>query len=55
MQTPPGVILRNGHFEVTDWWRVIFNPSHPYRLLHMLIAAYLTVRHMAPPHLTAKI
>ncbi|MDB6008574.1 MAG: cytochrome ubiquinol oxidase subunit [Gammaproteobacteria bacterium] len=43
MQTPDGVVLRAGHFEVISWWRVIFNPSYPYRLAHMLIAAYLTV------------
>ena len=29
-------------FIVTDWWAVIFNPSFPYRLVHMLLAAYLT-------------
>jgi len=26
----------------TDWLEVIFNPSFPYRLTHMLSAAYLT-------------
>ena len=26
----------------TDWWAVIFNPSFPYRLVHMVLAAYLT-------------
>jgi cytochrome d ubiquinol oxidase subunit I len=25
----------------TDWWQVIFNPSFPYRLVHMALAAYL--------------
>ena len=25
-----------------DWWAVIFNPSFPYRLVHMVLAAYLT-------------
>jgi cytochrome bd ubiquinol oxidase subunit I len=43
MQTPAGVVLHDGHFEVSNWWRVIFNPSYPYRLAHMLVAAYLTV------------
>lgn len=42
MQTPSGYILNDGHFEVADWWEVIFNPSFPYRLTHMVIAAYLT-------------
>ena len=27
---------------VTDWWAVIFNPSFPYRLVHMVLASYLT-------------
>jgi cytochrome d ubiquinol oxidase subunit I len=42
MQTPDGVVMQNGHIVVTDWWRVIINPSWPYRLPHMLVAAYLT-------------
>ena len=31
-----------GQFVPTDWWAVIFNPSFPYRLVHMVLAAYLT-------------
>jgi cytochrome bd ubiquinol oxidase subunit I len=27
----------------TDWWAIIFNPSMPYRLSHMLLASGLTV------------
>jgi cytochrome bd ubiquinol oxidase subunit I len=27
----------------TDWWAIIFNPSMPYRLVHMLLASGLTV------------
>lgn len=43
MQTPAGHgINAAGQFIVLDWWTVIFNPSFPYRLLHMLLAAYLT-------------
>jgi cytochrome d ubiquinol oxidase subunit I len=42
MQTPDGVALVNGRLIVTDWLRVIVNPSWPLRLPHMLIAAYLT-------------
>jgi cytochrome d ubiquinol oxidase subunit I len=42
MQTPDGVTLENGRLIVTDWWRVISNPSWPVRLPHMLLAAYLT-------------
>src|SRR6202140_4408011 len=32
-----------GQFIPTDWLKVIFNPSFPYRLVHMVIAAYLAV------------
>jgi cytochrome bd ubiquinol oxidase subunit I len=31
-----------GQFVPEDWWAVIFNPSFPYRLVHMVLAAYLT-------------
>ena len=43
MQTPAGFAINEvGQFIATDWWAVIFNPSFPYRLVHMLLAAYLT-------------
>ncbi|WP_293002320.1 cytochrome ubiquinol oxidase subunit I [Nevskia sp.] len=43
MQTPAGYAINAaGQFVVTDWVAVIFNPSFPYRLVHMLLAAYLT-------------
>jgi len=43
MQTPAGFgINEKGQFIALDWWAVIFNPSFPYRLVHMLLAAYLT-------------
>jgi len=42
MQTPDGVVIENGHLIVTDWWKVVVNPSWLYRLPHMLTAAYLT-------------
>lgn len=43
MQTPAGyAIAPNGQFIPEDWFAVIFNPSFPYRLVHMLLAAYLT-------------
>jgi cytochrome d ubiquinol oxidase subunit I len=42
MQTPAGVAWDHGRLIVTDWWRVIDNPSWPVRLPHMLLAAYLT-------------
>ena len=43
MQTPAGYEIRDGVFHVTSWLEVIFNPSMPYRLAHMLIASSLTV------------
>ena len=43
MQTPAGFEMRDGVAHVTSWWEVIFNPSMPYRLLHMLLASVLTV------------
>jgi len=42
MQTPAGYELRDGTFYVTSWWEVVFNPSFPYRLAHMVSAAFLT-------------
>jgi cytochrome d ubiquinol oxidase subunit I len=43
MQTPSGYgIDENGNFYPKDWFAIVFNPSFPYRLLHMLTAAYLT-------------
>lgn len=42
MQTPQGYAINaDGQFVPTDWLKVIFNPSFPYRLVHMVIAAYL--------------
>lgn len=42
MQTPAGYEIVDGRFEVASWLEVIFNPSMPYRLVHMLLAAMLT-------------
>lgn len=42
MQTPAGHKIVNGRFEVASWFDVIFNPSMPYRLSHMLLATMLT-------------
>jgi cytochrome d ubiquinol oxidase subunit I len=42
MQTPDGVTWEHGRLIVTDWWKVVVNPSWPVRLPHMLLAAYLT-------------
>ena len=43
MQTPAGYEIVDGVFHVTNWLEVIFNPSMPYRLVHMLLASFLTV------------
>jgi cytochrome d ubiquinol oxidase subunit I len=43
MHTPAGYEIRDGIVHATDWWAIIFNPSMPYRLIHMLIASGLTV------------
>jgi len=43
MQTPTGYTVNAaGQFISADWLKVIFNPSFPYRLVHMVLAAYLT-------------
>ena len=42
MQTPTGYEIRNGVAYPLDWLQIVFNPSFPYRLAHMLNAAYLT-------------
>jgi cytochrome d ubiquinol oxidase subunit I len=41
MQTPQGFEIVNGRIVPIDWLKVIFNPSFPFRLVHMTIAAYL--------------
>ena len=43
MQTPAGYAINaQGQFVPADWFKAIFNPSFPYRLVHMVLAAYLT-------------
>lgn len=43
MQTPQGHAINDvGQFVPVDWWLIVFNPSFPYRLVHMVLAAYLT-------------
>ena len=41
MQTPQGFAIENGLFVPKDWIAIVFNPSFPYRLAHMAIAAFL--------------
>jgi len=43
MQTPAGYAVNaDGQFVPADWLKLIFNPSFPYRIVHMVLAAYLT-------------
>ena len=42
MQTPAGYEMRDGVAYPVDWLAIVFNPSFPYRLAHMVTAAYLT-------------
>ena len=43
MQTPAGhAVNAAGQFVPVDWLAIVFNPSFPYRLVHTVLAAYLT-------------
>jgi cytochrome d ubiquinol oxidase subunit I len=42
MNTPAGYEIKDGVVHATNWLEVLFNPSFPYRMLHMLIASGLT-------------
>jgi cytochrome bd ubiquinol oxidase subunit I len=47
MQTPAGYAINAaGQFVPVDWFKVVFNPSFPYRLVHMTLAAYLATAFM---------
>src|SRR5690606_38668198 len=41
MHTPQGHEIIDGRVVPMDWLAVIFNPSFPYRLAHMAVAAFL--------------
>ena len=43
MHTPQGFEMIDGVAFATDWSAIIFNPSMPYRLGHMVLASFLTV------------
>jgi cytochrome d ubiquinol oxidase subunit I len=42
MQTPVGYTMQSGVAYPADWFAIVFNPSFPYRLAHMLNASLLT-------------
>lgn len=46
MQTPQGFAIENGRIVPVDWLKVVFNPSFPYRLAHMTIAAFIVAGFM---------
>ena len=46
MQTPQGFEMINGQAHATNWMEIVFNPSMPYRLFHMMTAAFLTVTYL---------
>lgn len=43
MQSPRGFVMIDGKAHVTSWLEVIFNPTMPYTLSHMLLACFITV------------
>ncbi len=43
MHTPAGFEMRDGVAHATDWMAIIFNPSFGYRLIHTMLASFLTV------------
>ncbi|MFC2254904.1 cytochrome ubiquinol oxidase subunit I [Labrys portucalensis] len=43
MQTPSGAVAdAQGIFHTVDWWAVVFSPSFPFRLAHMVCASFVT-------------
>jgi cytochrome d ubiquinol oxidase subunit I len=42
MHTPTGYEIVDGVVHAKDWLEIIFNPSMPFRLVHMLVASGLT-------------
>jgi cytochrome d ubiquinol oxidase subunit I len=42
MHTPAGFEIVDGRVIATDWLAIIFNPSMPYRTVHMFLASMLT-------------
>ncbi|WP_415919356.1 cytochrome ubiquinol oxidase subunit I [Tateyamaria sp. SN6-1] len=43
MHTPQGYEMVDGVAYATNWFEIIFNPSMPYRFIHMMLASGLTV------------
>jgi cytochrome d ubiquinol oxidase subunit I len=43
MQTPQGFHIVDGRVVPLDWLKIVFNPSFPFRLVHMSLAAFIVV------------
>src|SRR3984885_1691796 len=41
MQTPQGFEMVDGRVVPLDWLKIVFNPSFPFRLVHMSLAAFI--------------
>src|SRR3984893_15539305 len=41
MQTPQGFHIVDGRVVPLDWLKIVFNPSFPFRLVHMTLAAFI--------------
>ncbi len=41
MQTPAGYRIEDGRVIPVDWFAIVFNPSFPYRFLHMALAVFV--------------
>lgn len=42
MHSPAGyTVSADGRFLPADWFKIVFNPSFPYRLVHMTLAAFI--------------
>lgn len=46
MQTPQGFYIMDGRVVPLDWLKIVFNPSFPFRLVHMSLAAFLVAATM---------
>lgn len=43
MQTPAGAVAdADGIYHAVDWWQIVFSPSFPYRVSHMVCASFVT-------------
>lgn len=47
MQTPQGYAIEHGRIVPVDRFKIVFNPSFPYRIAHMTIAAFIVAGFIA--------